>query len=73
MIRQPRVARIKREPDAPDYSQEADNGGDQQAPRSSQDKPKQRTQYLPAVQRINGKDVEYQQPDIDIKDCANQL
>src|SRR5205814_5736156 len=70
---QPRVARINGESDAADYSQESNNGGDEQAPGSSQNKPKQRTQYLPAVQRVDGKDVEDQQADIDIKNGANQL
>src|SRR5438270_2960035 len=50
---QPGVARINGKPDASDYSQESKDGGDQQATSSPEDKPKQRTQYLSAIQRIN--------------------
>ena len=55
---QPGVARINGKPDASDYSQESKDGGDQQAASSSQDKPKHRTQYLPAVEWIDGKNIE---------------
>src|SRR5580658_2542255 len=47
---------------------EADDGGDLKAPTAPQRKPEQRAQNLPAIEGIDGQDVESEQDYVDQQD-----
>ena len=50
---------------------EPDDGGDHHAARPAKRKPKQRSQNLPSIKRINWKQVKFQQDPIDVSDYSN--
>src|SRR5580700_9082721 len=69
----PNRLRIYRQNDEPGHADEAEDGGDHETAGASEHKPKQRTQNLAAIERIDRQDVEDQQAEVDVCDGAQKL
>ena len=58
------VERIQNETNEGGNADEAEDGGDHETARASEDKPEQGAKDLAAIERINGKDVKDQERDV---------
>src|SRR5580698_739596 len=61
-----------RQNDEPDYADETDHRRYHQAAGASEDEPEQGAEDLAAIERVDGKDVEDQQADVDVCDGAQE-
>ena len=70
--REPQGLLIERESYESQHANQAQNGRNHEAASSSQNKPEERSQNLTAVERVDRKEIENQQSEIDVEDCLQK-